>query len=311
MSDNSIFFVNRQEVTRFRYDIPFISLIPFTEEDYARGFFKTTIRKSKQRFNSYGITLEKIEKKIAEILEIDYEILKKYRETGEDGLENHTDSESVENSLTYLYEEVEPDLHDLYMILQELETSNPNDDVELDIREMKYYIGDSYQKKHVSRLFDEAKKEYHKSLMKVNVLEDFKGYDFFICHDSTDKKSFVEPLAKALKKRKINVWYDRFVLEVGDSLIEKIDEGLKKSRFGIVVLSKNFIRNSTWPRTEFNSLKTRELHLGQKLILPIWRKGISKSDVAEYNLELADRFALSERDRLESIVAQLEVKLRS
>jgi hypothetical protein len=49
-------------------------------------------------------------------------------------------------------------------------------------------------------------------------------------------------LANALKVGGLDVWYDEFELRIGDSLRRKIDQGLAKSRFGIVVLSKDFFR---------------------------------------------------------------------
>jgi hypothetical protein len=66
-------------------------------------------------------------------------------------------------------------------------------------------------------------------------------YDIFISHASEDKKDFVEPLAVELKNIGINVWYDNFTLIVGDSLREKIDEGLVNSRYGTIVISSAFI----------------------------------------------------------------------
>ena len=50
-------------------------------------------------------------------------------------------------------------------------------------------------------------------------------YDVFICHASEDKKDFVKPLADALIKEKMRVWYDEFELTLGDSLREKIEIG--------------------------------------------------------------------------------------
>lgn len=70
--------------------------------------------------------------------------------------------------------------------------------------------------------------------------------DVFICHDSRDKEFFVRPLANALTERLLKVWYDEFSLRVGDSLISKIDEGLQQCRFGIVVISKNFLTRKNW-----------------------------------------------------------------
>src|ERR1700684_3890690 len=55
----------------------------------------------------------------------------------------------------------------------------------------------------------------------------------FICHVTADKKDFVKPLGKELQKYGVNVWLDEFILKAGDSLRQKIDEGLSKSRYGV------------------------------------------------------------------------------
>jgi len=62
-----------------------------------------------------------------------------------------------------------------------------------------------------------------------------RKWDFFICHASEDKGEVVEPLAVELAARGVAVWYDRWTLQIGDSLSGKIDEGLANSKFGIVV----------------------------------------------------------------------------
>jgi hypothetical protein len=59
----------------------------------------------------------------------------------------------------------------------------------------------------------------------------------FICHVSEDKDDFVAPLAAELHK-KYEVWYDEYELTLGDSLPEKIDDGLKRCDFGVVVLDR-------------------------------------------------------------------------
>lgn len=48
------------------------------------------------------------------------------------------------------------------------------------------------------------------------------------------------PLANALRQKGLRVWYDEFELRLGDSLRRKIDEGIARSVFGIVVLSPAF-----------------------------------------------------------------------
>jgi len=65
-------------------------------------------------------------------------------------------------------------------------------------------------------------------------------YDFFISHASEDKDLFVRALVEKLTNRGFSVWYDELSLGIGDSLIESISNGIKKSSYGIIVLSKNF-----------------------------------------------------------------------
>jgi len=65
-------------------------------------------------------------------------------------------------------------------------------------------------------------------------------WDIFISHASEDRDVFVEPLAKGLKRHGFKVWYDKFCLQVGDSVRRSIEKGLTNSSYGLVVLSKNF-----------------------------------------------------------------------
>lgn len=115
-----------------------------------------------------------------------------------------------------------------------------------------------------------------------------KRWDAFISHASEDKDSVALPLAAALNNSGVRVWLDRFELRVGDSLREKIDEGLAESRFGIVILSPNFLAKG-WPMRELNGLVALE-ERGHKVILPVWH-GITKSLLAEHSPILADRLA--------------------
>lgn len=47
-------------------------------------------------------------------------------------------------------------------------------------------------------------------------------------------------LAEALRDRHVDVWFDRFRLNVGNTLCEKIDKGLAEADFGIVIVSPAF-----------------------------------------------------------------------
>lgn len=63
----------------------------------------------------------------------------------------------------------------------------------------------------------------------------------FISHASEDKEEFVRQFANTLTNKDLKVWYDVFTLRIGDSLRQKIDRGLAKSRVGLIVLSPSFI----------------------------------------------------------------------
>ena len=133
-------------------------------------------------------------------------------------------------------------------------------------------------------------------------------YDVFICHASEDKDKLVRPLAKALRSHHLEVWYDEFALDVGDSLREAIDRGLAASRYGIVVLSPSFFRKR-WPRRELNGLVAREMAEDRRMILPVWHH-VDHDDVVAFSPPLADLRAAVSEEGLSAVVGQLLKKLQ-
>ncbi|MEM1223898.1 MAG: TIR domain-containing protein, partial [Verrucomicrobiota bacterium] len=115
---------------------------------------------------------------------------------------------------------------------------------------------------------------------KNSIEEKESEYDAFISHASEDKKELVRPLASALKEKGLRIWYDESTLTLGDSLRRAIDQGLVKSRFGIVVLSPSFFRKN-WPQYELDGLVERELSEG-KVILPLWHR-VTKDEVMGFS----------------------------
>ena len=55
----------------------------------------------------------------------------------------------------------------------------------------------------------------------------------FLSHSSEDKP-FVDRLASDLEKINVGVWYDKWELRVGDSIIDKIEEGIESQDFLMV-----------------------------------------------------------------------------
>lgn len=126
-------------------------------------------------------------------------------------------------------------------------------------------------------------------------------FDVFISHASEDKEEVARPLAEALRQKGLTVWYDEFELRIGDSLRRKIDRGLGGSRFGIVVLSKAFLRKG-WPEYELDGLVTRSVS-GEQILLPIWHQ-VNRHDVVSYSPSLADRLARSTQTHTIAQIAQ-------
>ena len=115
-------------------------------------------------------------------------------------------------------------------------------------------------------------------------------YDVFISHATEDKEGFADELCLILEEYGFRVWYDTLSLAWGDSLRAKIDAGLRKSRYGIVIISKHYIRKG-WTQYELDGLFQREM-TGGKTILPIWHN-ITKQEVQDFSLTMAGRKALN------------------
>jgi len=126
----------------------------------------------------------------------------------------------------------------------------------------------------------------------------------FISHDSRDKKEIAEPLALELQKLMYSVWYDDFTLKVGDSLRESIEGGLKECPKCILILTPNFLSNEGWSKREYDSIFTRELVEGQRVILPVW-SGVTTEDVYKYSPILADRLAVQWSKGVEEVARKL------
>jgi hypothetical protein len=128
-------------------------------------------------------------------------------------------------------------------------------------------------------------------------------WDVFISHASEDKADVARPLRDALARRGITVWLDEAQMKVGHSLRRKIDEGIRSSRFGVVIFSEAFFRKG-WTNHELDGLVTRTV-AGEQSILPIWH-GLDSNQVRNHSPSLADKVALNTTDStIEEIADQI------
>lgn len=94
------------------------------------------------------------------------------------------------------------------------------------------------------------------------------GKDVFLCHASEDKDSVIRPIVAALNEAGITYWLDEIEVLWGDSLTSKVNEGLRLSRFGVVVLSISFLKKH-WPQRELNAVLNLEATTGETKVLPM------------------------------------------
>ena len=108
-------------------------------------------------------------------------------------------------------------------------------------------------------------------------------WDVFICHASDDKKEVVEPLYKYLDSVGIRCWYDRGEIMWGDSIVGKINEGLRNSRFVIVVISPALI-GKTWATKEMYAAISQEIDFDETRVLPLMVGG--DEDIRQIRVQL-------------------------
>ena len=95
-----------------------------------------------------------------------------------------------------------------------------------------------------------------------------------------------------LEKVGLHVWYDTSQIKWGDSMRQKIDEGLKHSRFGVVVLSPNYIADGKyWTKAELDGLFQLE-SINGKTLLPVWHN-LTKKQVMAFSPIIANKKAMT------------------
>jgi small GTP-binding protein len=137
----------------------------------------------------------------------------------------------------------------------------------------------------------------------IETKESDKEWDFFISHASEDKEQVARPLADALKEKGYQVWLDKDTLTVGDSLRRSIEQGLLKSRFGIVIFSPAFFAKE-WPLAELDGLFAIELADNKKVILPVLYN-ITHDELRRKSLIIASKITVSYSKGLEQVVSEI------
>ncbi|RCW51597.1 toll/interleukin-1 receptor domain-containing protein [Halanaerobium sp. ST460_2HS_T2] len=101
----------------------------------------------------------------------------------------------------------------------------------------------------------------------ISEIEKLKLKSIFLCHSSEDK-DFARKIAEDLIKRGAKVWIDEAEINIGDSLIKKIQEGIHNSDYLGALLSKNSIQ-SEWVQRELEIALNEEIEKNNVKVLPL------------------------------------------
>lgn len=89
----------------------------------------------------------------------------------------------------------------------------------------------------------------------------------FLSHSSKDKP-FVRQLAADLSANGITVWLDEQMIRVGDSIVEKIGQGLAASDYFLIALSNHSV-GSEWVKRELSQALIQEIESRKIKVLPL------------------------------------------
>jgi hypothetical protein len=115
--------------------------------------------------------------------------------------------------------------------------------------------------------------------------------DAYICYNSHDI-DWVKRLAEQLESetidgikasRTLNVFFDRWDMGPGDSLIDKMNEGMSKARHVVCILSPEFLA-ADWPRFEWKHIVASNPNNVGGRIIPILLRDKGLDGVARLNL---------------------------
>jgi hypothetical protein len=101
----------------------------------------------------------------------------------------------------------------------------------------------------------------------------------YLAHGSEDKETIVRPLARRLMEKGIEVWLDEWEIRAGDSLRQKMEEGLGDCTHFVVVLTPTSM-TKPWVNAEIDAAFVRRVSGVSKLI-PL-RCGVEMSSLSPF-----------------------------
>ncbi|WP_333820532.1 toll/interleukin-1 receptor domain-containing protein [Ohtaekwangia sp.] len=129
----------------------------------------------------------------------------------------------------------------------------------------------------------------------------------FVSHAFEDKIPIANQLCQILEKRKVNVWYSGNDLRVGDDLTKTILRGIEKSRFGVAIVSPEYI-SSQWTLQEYYALLAKD-GPRHKVLFPVLYN-ITPEALAAIHLPMANIMAIRADIGLEKVADKLVAEIK-
>lgn len=130
-------------------------------------------------------------------------------------------------------------------------------------------------------------------------------YDVFLSHSGTDK-ALVRQVAQRLKASGLTYWLDEEQIVFGDPIVQRIEDGLQKSRYVVVALSEN-LSTSGWARVEYGPILHREFS-GEtsRRVIPLTLDGSLSSGAVPLLLSDKLRADFTDSSSFDALVAFLK-----
>ena len=90
--------------------------------------------------------------------------------------------------------------------------------------------------------------------------------DVFISHVSSDE-NYASKLTKALEKSGLDVWLTSREITLGDSIFDTINRGLENTRYGILIISPDYLQQAD-TMNQLKALLARSSSEGKKSFYP-------------------------------------------
>jgi len=134
-----------------------------------------------------------------------------------------------------------------------------------------------------------------------------KMEDLFISYVSADK-ALAAQIADALKS--VGISSKPLMLGLGDSLAQRVEQGLREADYGALILSRAFFQRP-WPRYDLDQLVTSEREYeGKTQLLPIWDQ-VSQQDIARFSPTLASKVGVPMEWGIDAVVEEIANAVRS